>query len=367
MNHKSLIFSVLIILLTSSWQPVHALDLSKYQSFLSNKTNSQIEEKKKDNTKKSSASKTILKYEKKPSVNEFNDGNNVKDEEADASFRDNRQPIPEKYNKDKRDGLFLPGETRIPEGLKSLLTDRKNPKEGVSLSGGTGAILIPSPGVIEPGKTAVAVHVLPFDVYNVNDKKYEYERYFDTSSKIVFGVTEGFELGLEKTFSNQDQYDIANPLFIHTKYQVPGNVTLGGCFSTNTGDAYSSVWVSAGVPALWVGAGGNFGPNPFKFFYRGWDLMAKSRFGGYNYDYSKAQGYADPVWFMVGGTFSLSNYLNFVYDFNGDKFSLGFRANYQKTVFLDISYISDGDYERMPGAITHKQLNNLIFGGSIVY
>jgi hypothetical protein len=70
---------------------------------------------------------------------------------------------------------------------------------------------------------------------------------------------------------------------------------------------------------------------------------------------------------MVGGAVPLNDNLRFLYDFNGDKFSLGFRFNYQDTLYLNAAYVSDGDYENLPGTIAHKQQNNFVFGGSIAY
>ncbi|MBF0543545.1 MAG: hypothetical protein HQM08_03885 [Candidatus Riflebacteria bacterium] len=357
MNRNQIFFITVFLAFLLNSEICSSLDLSKYQSFLKTEVASEpakISESKKKNTSS-----------KKDSKNLASERSEKSSEEADASYRDVRRPVLNEQ-KNKKDNLSLPSETRIPAGLRPILSERKNPKEGVSISGGTGAFLVPSPGVIEPGKTAVAVHAIPIDLYDVTDRKVGTDNYFNTSTKVLFGVSEGFELGLEKTFSNQDQFDITEPVFITTKYQVPGNITLGGCFATSP-DAYSSVWVETGVPVLWVGVGANFGVNTYKFTYRGWERLARAKFGGYNYTYSTALGYADQVWFMVGGALPISNHLHFVYDFNGDRFSMGFRANYQKTVFFDLAYISDGDYERLPGAIAHERMGNFVFGGSIEY
>ncbi|MBI3039413.1 hypothetical protein HYY75_10265 [bacterium] len=270
-------------------------------------------------------------------------------------------------NKADYDALTLPPETRIPAGLRPLLTERKNPRQGISLTGNSGALLVPSPGVMEPGKSAVAVHAIPFELYDINDRQFPDDNYFDTSVKLVYGVFEGFELGIDKTFTNQDRYNIPEPTYVNAKYQVPGNITLGGSFCTDAGSGYSSAWVSAGVPVIWGGVGTNFGTGNFKFTYNGWDKLARGKYGGYNYKYDRAEGWADPLFFMVGGLIPITNYTNFMYDFNGDRFSLGFRFSYQKIVHFDASYISDGDYERLPGPIAHKRLKNFIFGGSIVF
>jgi len=211
------------------------------------------------------------------------------------------------------------------------------------------------------------VHAMPFDLSDVNGNKYQDEAYFDTICGLTFGVTEGFELGIDKVFSNQDRFDIPEPTFLNAKYQVPGNVTLGANISTDNESAYHSLYVTAGVPVLWVGVGANLGVRPYRFTYSGWTKLARAKLGGYNYKYDLGEGYADPAFFFVGGAIPVTNYTHFLYDFNGDKLSLGLRFNYQRIVFIDASYISDGDYERLPGAISHKRMNNFVFGGSIVF
>ncbi|HNV72934.1 MAG TPA: hypothetical protein PKO06_24710, partial [Candidatus Ozemobacteraceae bacterium] len=265
------------------------------------------------------------------------------------------------------DGFSLPPDTRIPDGLKPLLNDRRYPRQGVSTTGYTGSLQVPSPGVLEPGKSGVGLHMTAFNLYGINDQRYDDDAYFDTNVSLLYGAFDGFEIGIDKTFSNQDRFDVPEPAFVNCKYQVPGNVTLGGSFSTDSQAAYHSAWISAGVPVLWVGAGVNFGAGDFQFSYVGRDRLKRAKFGGYNYDYNKARGYADPAFFMIGGAVPLNRYLNFAYDFNGDKFSLGFRFNYQNTVYFDAAYLADGDYERLPGAIAHKRLRNFVFGTSIRY
>lgn len=295
--------------------------------------------------------------------------NNYRSLNADAYYVQGQQDqlVTLGNNQPQRDGerYLLPADTRIPSELRPLLTERLTPRQGLSLNGGTGATLIPSPGVLEPGKAAIGIHIQTFDLYNVNDVRYTDQDYFDSTVSAAWGVENGLEVGLDKTFANQDRFDIIEPLFLNFKYQIPGNVTLGGSFNTNSG--YHSAWVAAGVPVAWVGVGGNFGASEYRFSYNGYDQLKKARFGGYNYQYDRGTGYADPFFFMIGGAVPLNNNLRFLYDFNGDKFSLGFRFNYQSNFYLNASYISDGDYENLPGAIAHKQSKNFVFGGTISF
>lgn len=286
--------------------------------------------------------------------------------DADASFQQGRLVTLGESGQGPRDSLSLPPETRVPEGLRPLLTDRKTPRQGVGICGISGAQLIPSPGVVEPDKSVFSVHALPFDLKGINGETYDDGNYMDTNIAVAYGVMEGLEFGVDKGFGNQDKFDVNEPFYVNAKYQVPGNLTLGGSFCANEG-GYHSIWVNAGVPVAWVGVGANFGADDYKFSYTGWDKLKRAKYGGYNYDYNTAKGYADPVFFMVGGAVPISDSAHFVYDFNGDKFSLGFRFNYQKIVFFDASYISDGDYERLPGAVCHKRMRNFTFGGSLAF
>lgn len=287
--------------------------------------------------------------------------------DADASYKNSKLTTLPSAKKVLSDAFTLPAGTRIPESLQPLMTDRKNPRQGISLSGLSGGMLTPSPGVLEPGKTAVSVHAMPFDLYSVNDTKYTGESYFDSSIKLTYGAFEGFEFGVDKIVGNQDRYSVEQPTYINAKYQVPGNITIGGNFCPQSSAGYSSAWIVAGVPVLWVGAGINAGPESYKFTYLGRDTLKRSKFGKYNYDYAKGEGYADPAFFMVGGGIPVNNATHFVYDFNGDKFSLGLRFDYQKVAYFDAHYVSDGDYERLPGAIAHKRVGNFVFGGSIIF
>lgn len=333
-----------------------ALDFSSFQGFLSGNRG---------------------KQQAKAPVRTFNDlgapveiSNNYRSLNADAGYR---QPsgtlvrLGDNHQLQDGERYLLPPDTRVPSELKPLLAERRTPRQGLAISGGSGATLIPSPGVLEPGKSAVAVHVMTFDLYNVNEVKYRDQDYFDTTIGIAYGVENGVEVSFDKTFANQDRYNIAEPVYFNAKYQVPGNITVGGSFCTDSEAGYHSAWVGAGVPVAWVGAGVNFGAGDYKFTYNGYDRVKRARFGGYNYSYNTAKGYADPFFFMIGGLVPLNDHLRFAYDFNGDRFSLGFRFNYQNSLYLNAGYVSDGDYENLPGAIIKKKQNNFVFGGTIAY
>jgi len=121
------------------------------------------------------------------------------------------------------------------------------------------------------------------------------------------------------------------------------------------------------VPAIWVGLGANFGTNDFRFSYNGYEVIRRAKYGGYNYDYGKGTGYADPVFFMVGGALPMNPYSDFVYDFNGDRFAVGMRFNYQHVAYIDAFYVSDGDYERLPGPVSHRRTRNFVFGGGVAF
>lgn len=356
MISRKIIVSTTTAILLSIAGSGFALDLSSFQSFLSGNRG-------KAKTVKPTRTFTDLGGQNESSTN-------YRSLNADASYREQSGTLVTLGdNNQLQDGerYLLPPETRVPKELRPLLSERRTPRQGLSLAGGSGATLVPSPGVLEPGKTAVAVHAMPFNLYNVNGAKYTDQDYFDTTVSICYGVEDGAEVSFDKTFANQDRFDIAEPVYFNAKYQVPGNVTLGGSFCTDSDAGYHSVWVGAGVPVAWVAVGANFGASNFKFSYNGYDQLKRAKFGGYNYQYDTAEGWADPIFFLVGGAVPLNDNLRFLYDFNGDRFSLGFRFNYQNSLYLNASYIADGDYENLPGAIAHKGSGNFVFGGSIAY
>ena len=144
-------------------------------------------------------------------------------DDADASYK-NAQLVTLGGNQavNSREGFTLPPDTRIPDGLRPMFTDRKYPRQGLSLSGLSGSMLIPSPGVLEPGKSGVAVHIIPFALYGIEDQKYDDQNYMDTNVSLAYGAWEGFEIGVDKTFSNQDRFDVPEPAYVNMKYQVPG-------------------------------------------------------------------------------------------------------------------------------------------------
>ncbi len=354
MNSRNKIITTATALLISVASSGLALDLGNFQGFLSGARRK---------TPAPQATNDFTSYETPKNYRSLN---------ADAYYVQGQQnQMVTLGNTPQQDGerFLLPADTRIPGELRPLLTERLTPRQGLSLNGGTGATLVPSPGVLEPSKTAIGVHVQTFELYTIQDVQHTDQDYFDTTVSAAWGVENGLEVGLDKTFANQDHYDIEEPLFLNFKYQVPGNVTLGGSFNTSGG--YHSAWVSAGVPVAWVGVGGNFGPSEYHFRYHnnntGYDKFQRARFGGYSYDYRSATGEADPFFFIVGGLVPVNDHLRFAYDFNGDRFSLGFRFNYQNALYLDASYISDGDYENLPGAIAHKRNSNFVFGGTIAF
>jgi hypothetical protein len=355
-SRKTIVFLTTAILLSIAGSGF-ALDLSSFQTFLTGNSNRK------------------QKQQQQPVrvLNDLGTTNQVSENyyslNADSSYSRNSDNMVTLSSKPLKDGerYLLPPDTRVPAQLRPLLTERRTPRQGMSIGGGTGATLVPSPGVLEPGKTAVSVHVMQFDLYNINEKKYRDQNYFDTTLSLAYGVENGAEVSFDKTFANQDRYNINEPVFFNVKYQVPGNITIGGSFCTDNQAGYHSVWVGTGVPVAWVAVGANFGASNYRFYYNGYDQVKRSKFGGYNYKYDRGEGWADPVFFMVGGAVPLNDNLRFLYDFNGDRFSLGFRFNYQKSLYLNAAYVSDGDYENLPGAISHKRSKNFIFGGTIAY
>lgn len=348
------IFLVATAILFATVGSGYALDLRQYQGYLSgNRGKAAVQEKKQSN---------VLPEEP---IN----ANNYRGLEADAYYVTSQESqfIPLGNTQTQKDGerYLIPPETRIPKELKPLLVEERTPRQGLALNGGTGATLVPSPGVLEPDKTAVAVHVQTFDLYNINNVKYNDEDYFDINLSAAWGVQDGIEIGFDKTFANQDHYNLEEPLYFNLKYQASGKVTLGSSINCNSG--YHSAWVAAGVPVFWIGVGGNFGASDYKHSYVNPPKFRRAKYGGYNYNYNTGRGYADEFFFLVGGLIPLNDNLRLVYDFNGDRFSIGFRFNYSNIIFINASYISNGDYENLPGTIAHRQNRNFVIGGTVAF
>lgn len=333
-----------------------ALDLSKYQSYLKqNKKNASQQTQKLPEPVKSQEAKILPDI----AIN------------ADAGYGNNSGFMPLNKTQKRLDGehFLLPGDTKVPKELAPILTETRTPSQGLALNGGTGGILIPSPGVLKPDKKAVGVHVQTFELYDATGNQFEDQDYFDVTISGAWGMENGIEVGFDKTFANQDRYDIDEPLYLNFKYQTGKKVTVGGSINCNSG--YHSVWAATGLPVIWVGVGSNFGASDYKFTYSTLpgkrDKFKKAKYGGYNYNYDTATGHADKFFFMVGGLIPLNKNLRFAYDFNGDKFSLGFRFNYLDSLYLEASYLSNGDYENLPHAISHKKSRNFTIGGTIAF
>ena len=113
-----------------------ALDLKQFQGFLSG-----------DRRKAPAPAQTFT--EMLPA----DPSQNYRSLNADAYYvQSNQGQMTTLGNNAQKDGerYLLPADTRIPGELRPLLTERLTPRQGLSLNGGTGATLVPSPGVLEP-------------------------------------------------------------------------------------------------------------------------------------------------------------------------------------------------------------------------
>ena len=347
-----------------------ALDLRQYEGYLSGnrgKAASQTQTQSNRNTVNNSVNYQPQNISPYNTPIQVQDGYSQTSENADAYYvtSQSNQFVPLGNNQKDGERYLVPNDTRVPKELRPLLTEQRTPRQGLALNGGTGATLVPSPGVLEPNKTAIGVHIQPFDLYNINNTKYDDQDYYDINLSAAWGIQDGFEIGFDKSFANQDHYDLEEPLYVNLKYQATGNVTLGGSINCNSG--YHSAWVAAGVPVIWVGVGTNFGVSDYEHRYVNPEKFRRAKYGGYNYDYNKGTGYADKFFFLVGGLIPLNNNLRFVYDFNGDRFSLGFRYNYSDSLYINASYISNGDYENLPGAVAQRQNRNFVAGATVAF
>ena len=137
MKTRKLIISTATACLLAFAGNCAALDLSSFQSFLSG------------NRGKAPAKKPTRTFTDLGGPVEYS--NNYRSLNADASYRQQSGTLVQLGdNNPLADGerYLLPPETRVPRELRPLLSERRTPRQGLSLAGGSGATLVPSPGLL---------------------------------------------------------------------------------------------------------------------------------------------------------------------------------------------------------------------------
>jgi hypothetical protein len=128
---------------------------------------------------------------------------------------------------------------------------------------------------------------------------------------------------------------------------------------------YSSALVSAGWNAFYFGIGTNYGGRKLEeLSFTTVNNFGTAMFGGYRLrsvlanrnvqtSQSLVEGKPDPFFAFAGGQVPLGKNVHFLYDYNGDRFSSGFRFSIDASTF-EVNYVSNGDYDTLFG---RKQSN----------
>ncbi|MFC1742702.1 hypothetical protein ACFL35_01815 [Candidatus Riflebacteria bacterium] len=229
-------------------------------------------------------------------------------------------------------------------------------QSAINLHGQTGALLTPSPITLEQGKHQGAFHFWPYQRVNLNGQKIE--ELAELSFKYNYGVLENFEVGIEKSYT-QDSQVPERGLCLSAKYSFPKISISAGLLSEQS--AYTHIYLVAGEKYAYIGGGMTTGPD-YRFSLRRPQKFKYGRFGGYDYNKFQGSGHPDDFFVFLGGEFSVTEWVDFVYDFDGNRFGSGLRFNWKDMYYADLFFISDGDYNDLPPGITRRDQRNLILG-----
>lgn len=235
--------------------------------------------------------------------------------------------------------------------------------------GSSGGLHVPDPETLPVGEYEFNLYYELFEETNVNTGN------LATTGDLTFvanaGIYDNLELGIRSV--SRLNTPVGDQSFqITGKYRFPidtYNVTLGGAFSTASPD-WSTVTMTAGWKALWVGLGYNFGGRRLEEITRTQlKNVGFASFGGYNIRTGRnlrneqtITGHPDTVFGLFGLNLKLSEQLRALADFNGDRFSAGFRLNI-KDVKLDLSYISQGENQ----TLLDRRSQNVVVGAGLSF
>ncbi|MBI2944220.1 MAG: hypothetical protein HYY25_08470 [Candidatus Wallbacteria bacterium] len=219
--------------------------------------------------------------------------------------------------------------------------------------GPTGGLTIPDPMTLEPERTEVGITLESYDQLTAN---FDVDTSYDFSGKVNVGVYHNLELGVEKTFRQKTTFR-DQPYWFSGKMRFPVdtfNVAVGLLAPISGPDA-SSFYSVVGWKSIWGGFGVNFGGKKFRELTTSQLTQAGiSKFGGFNLQRITVPGRtgtvftgeADTFFGLLGVNYRVSRNMSILGDFDGDRFSGGFRFNI-KELILDAAYVGQKEIDSL--------------------
>ena len=214
-----------------------------------------------------------------------------------------------------------------------------------SYLGPTGGLNTPNPLTLAPERTEVALHLEGVQEYSPS--KLAVETVFDLSPKVLVGVYDYLELGVEQTLRMNSGYR-NEAVTINAKYRFPFdsfNVAVGALITTNSID-WTSVYSVLGWKVLYGGFGVNFGGRSFRELTQDQFInVGVAKMGGYQLRREVRNGTdvftgePDSFFGFVGLDYKVAEHLEFLADYNGDRFAAGVRVPFHSWG-LDVAYVS---------------------------
>lgn len=211
--------------------------------------------------------------------------------------------------------------------------------------GPSGGLTIPNTKTLPPERTQVALHVESLREFSPH--RLAVETVADLSPKVLVGVYEHLELGLEQTVRVNSGFKNES-VAINGKYRFPYDtfdVAVGFLAPTSSAD-WTSAYVVMGFKVLWGGFGVNFGGRRFREITQDrFTNVGTAKLGGYNLRRAVRNGTdvftgePDSFFGLVGLDYKVAEHFELLADYNGDRFSAGVRLPYHSWG-LDLAYIT---------------------------
>ena len=253
--------------------------------------------------------------------------------------------------------------------LAALMCFQNTLTAAPSVYGSSGGLLVPSPDTLRPEVYNLGVHGESFR--ELNRSTGSQTTSYDIGFKLNTGVYDNLEIGLEQTIRSDSDYR-NDEMNLNFKYRLPVetfNLSVGGNFATGGRD-YHSTYFIGGWKALYGGFGFNWGGDRLRELNTSTiSRFGTAKFGGYrlrrqvNTSGSDTYiGEPDPFFALIGVNFKVSEYLNLLMDYNGDRFAAGFRIGL-KDFTIDVAYVGQSDID----SVLDRDSENVLVGAGLCF